>query len=266
MPCVWAAAPTPEYTIDISDNNGNNDEAEEDNNTLHPQTAWKQVFENHPEEESLFSEDSNNDHNDNDPDDYYSESTGDDNKKTKSKIKTTKSTIRIPRKTHLSGKPSPAAQEAVTVLVAIGANPNVAKFMVSDGLDEIIEIQQLTSATISLYAKNSRKNMPRSDIVSTRFILDLEKAAFKTTHIKHRISCAFNPADINKTWCRSMNDQFDLEQGWKNETLKDLYPTQAYLTNSTKWMEMLQNVLHMICDANGVPPCCGDSQVHHSPT
>ena len=50
-----------------------------------------------------------------------------------------------------------------------------------------------------------------------------------------------------------MNDQFDLEQGWKNETLKDLYPTQDHITNSTKWMEMLQNVLHMIRDANGAP-------------
>ena len=50
-----------------------------------------------------------------------------------------------------------------------------------------------------------------------------------------------------------MNDQFDLEQGWKNEPLKDLYPTQGHLTNSTKWMEMLQNVLRMICNANGVP-------------
>ena len=50
-----------------------------------------------------------------------------------------------------------------------------------------------------------------------------------------------------------MNDQFDLEQGWKNDPLKYLYPTQAHLTNSTKWMEMLQNVLRMVCDANGVP-------------
>ena len=49
-----------------------------------------------------------------------------------------------------------------------------------------------------------------------------------------------------------MNDQFDLEQGWKNEPLKDLYPTQAHLTNSTKWMEMLQNVLRMIRGASGV--------------
>ena len=39
----------------------------------------------------------------------------------------------------------------------------------------------------------------------------------------------------------------------ENEPLKDLYPTQAFLSNSTKWMYMLQNVLHMIHDANGVP-------------
>ena len=111
------------------------------------------------------------------------------------------------------------------MLVAIGANPNVSKFMVSDGLEEITEIQKLTRETISLYAKNSRKNLPRSDIVSTRFILDLEKAALKMTHIKNRISCAINPVNNNKKWCRSMNDQFYLEQGCKNEALKDLYPT-----------------------------------------
>ena len=50
-----------------------------------------------------------------------------------------------------------------------------------------------------------------------------------------------------------MNDQIDLEQGWKNKPLKELYPTQAHITNSTKWMEMLQNVLRMIRDANGAP-------------
>ena len=125
--------------------------------------------------------------------------------------------------------------------------------MVMDGLDEITEIQELTRDTILLYAKNIRKNTPRSDIISTRFILDQEKAAFKMTHIKNCISCAINPADIDKTWCRSMNDQFDLDRGWKNEPLKDIYPTRSHLTNSTKCMDMLQNVLHMIHDANGVP-------------
>ena len=50
-----------------------------------------------------------------------------------------------------------------------------------------------------------------------------------------------------------MNDQIELEQGWNNDPLKDLYPTQTHLTNSTKCMEMLQNVLCMIRDANGVP-------------
>ena len=32
-----------------------------------------------------------------------------------------------------------------------------------------------------------------------------------------------------------------------------IYPTQALLSNYTKWMKMLHNVLHMIRDANGVP-------------
>ena len=92
--------------------------------------------------------------------------------------------------------------------------------MVADGLDEIAEIQKLTRKTISLYAKNSIKNLLASDIVSTRFILDLEKAAFKMTHIKNRISFVIDPANMNKKWCRSMNDQIELEQGWNNDPLK----------------------------------------------
>ena len=101
-------------------------------------------------------------------------------------------------------------QEVATVLVAIGATRNIAKFMVADGLDEIAEIQQLTRETISLYAKTCRKNLSTSDIVSTYFILDLEKAAFNMTHIKNRVSHVIEPADINKKWCRSMNDQIEL--------------------------------------------------------
>ena len=103
-----------------------------------------------------------------------------------------------PRKLTWSGNGLPDAQETATVLVAIGATRNVAKFMVADGLDEIAEIQQFTRETISLYVKNSRKNLSASDIVSTRFILDLEKVAFKMTHIKNRISRVMDPADIDK--------------------------------------------------------------------
>ena len=69
--------------------------------------------------------------------------------------------------------------------------------MVADGLDEITNIQKLTRETISLYAKNSRKNLSGSDIVSTRFILDLKKAAFKMTHIKNCIARTINPSDID---------------------------------------------------------------------
>ena len=83
-----AAAPTPEDTIEISNDNDNDEEDKEDNNTLHSRTVRKQVCDNDPEEESLFSEDGDNDHNDNDPDDDYSESTDDENKKKKSKRKT----------------------------------------------------------------------------------------------------------------------------------------------------------------------------------
>ena len=198
-----ASAPTPKDTINIDsgDDNDNDDEDEEDDNTLHPRTARKQGCENRTEE-PLFSNDSDNDHGDNDHNDHYSESSDDEsNKKNKSR-RTPKSTIRTPKKTYWSGNGLPAAQEAATVLVAIGANPNVAKFMVDDGLDEIAEIQQLTRETISLYAKNSRKNLSGSDIVSTRFILDLEKAAFKMTHIQNRISRVIDPSDIVKKSCR----------------------------------------------------------------
>ena len=107
----------------------------------------------------------------------------------------------------------PTAQEAVTVLVAVGATRNVASFMVADGLDEIAEIQQLTRETISLYANTCRKNPSTSDIVSTRFILDLKKASLKMTHIKNHVSRVIENYDINKKWGRSMNDQIELEQG-----------------------------------------------------
>ena len=113
----------------------------------------------------------------------------------------------------ISGRTSPAEREAAEVLVAIGAELNVAKFMVMDGLDRITNIQELKRETIPLYAKNSKKNMPRSDFVSTRFILDLKRAAFKMTHITHCVSRPIIIADIDRTWCRYMNDQIDLEKG-----------------------------------------------------
>ena len=116
----------------------------------------------------------------------------------------------------------------------IVAEHNVAKFMVMDGLDRVTEIQELTRGTIALYTKNSRKNMHQSNFVSTRFILDLERVAFKMTHITHCVSRAIIIAEIDRTWCCSMNDQMDLEQGWKNDPLKELYPNQAHITNSTK--------------------------------
>ena len=248
------AVSTPKEAIDIdSDDDKDNDGKDKDDfnadttdggdvkddNTLHPREARKKGNEE-SDEDTLFSNDKDNNH-----DDHNSESSDDESEKKKSR--------RTPKKTHWSGNRLPAAQEAATVLVAIGATRNVASFMVAGGLNKIAEIQKLTRETISLYAKNSRKNLLSSDIVSTRFILDLEKAAFKMTHIKNRISRIIDPADIKNKWCRSMNDQILLEQGWDNEPLKYLYPTQALLSNSAKWMEMLQNVLCMIRDANGVP-------------
>ena len=45
---------------------------------------------------------------------------------------------------------TPDEQEAVDVLVAIGAEHNVARFMVMDGLDCVTEIQELSKGTIAL--------------------------------------------------------------------------------------------------------------------
>ena len=125
--------------------------------------------------------------------------------------------------------------------------------MATDGLDCIEEIQELTQNTIELYANNIKRHLHRSNFMSTWFILDLKRAAFKMTHLKHRVSRTIIIADIDRTWCRSMNDQMSLEEGWNNNPLKELYPTQAHKNHPTKWLEMLVNVLHMIRDVNGVP-------------
>ena len=63
-----AAAPTLKDTINSGDDNDNDAEDEDDNNTLHPRTARKQGCDNRTEE-SLFSDNSNDDHNDNDHED-----------------------------------------------------------------------------------------------------------------------------------------------------------------------------------------------------
>ena len=89
--------------------------------------------------------------------------------------------------------------------------------------------------------------------MSTRFVLDLKRAAFKMTHIKHRVSRTIIIADIDRTWCRTMNEQMALEEGWNNKPLTELYPTQAHINHPTKWLEMLGNVLSMIRDVHGVP-------------
>ena len=36
-----------------------------------------------------------------------------------------------------------------------------------------------------------------------------------------------------------------LEEGWNNDPLKELYPTQDHTSNPTKWLEILLNVLRM---------------------
>ena len=77
-------------------------------------------------------------------------------------------------------------------------------------MDFIDEIQELTENTIALYAMNIKRHLPRSNFMSTRFVLDLKRAAFKMTHLKHRVSRIIIIADIDRKWCRSMNDQMAL--------------------------------------------------------
>ena len=125
--------------------------------------------------------------------------------------------------------------------------------MATDGLDCVNEIQELTKTTIALYAKNIKRHLQRSNFMSTRYILDIERAAFKMTHLTHQVSRTIIIADINRIWCRSINDQMSLEEGWNKEPLKELYPTQAHINHPTKWLEMLVNVLRMIRDVNGIP-------------
>ena len=100
-----------------------------------------------------------------------------------------------------TGMRTPDEREAADVLVAIGAEHNVARFMVMDGLYCVTEIQELSKGTITVYAKNSKRHMHWSNFMSTRFILDLERADFKMTHITHRVSRAIIIADIDRTWC-----------------------------------------------------------------
>ena len=89
-------------------------------------------------------------------------------------------------------------------------------------MDCIDKIQELTQNTIALYAKNIKRHPHCSNFMSTRFILDLERAAFKMTHLKHRVSCTIIIADIDRTWYRSMNDQMALEEGCNNDPLKEI--------------------------------------------
>ena len=85
------------------------------------------------------------------------------------------------------------------VMVVIGAKHNAARFMVMDGSDCVTNIQELSKGTIVLYTKNSKSHMHRSNFMSTRFILDLERASFKMTHITHRVSGAIITVDIDRT-------------------------------------------------------------------
>ena len=145
------SAPAPGDLIEIGDDNDNDGgvhdpygQDEDDDNISLPRPARLQGCENDPEEESLFSNESDDDNDENDPDDDYSQLSDGADKKKKSKRKAPKSTIWTPRMSHFSDRKSPAKREAADVLVAIVAEPNVAKFMVMDGLNRITKIQELT--------------------------------------------------------------------------------------------------------------------------
>ena len=60
---------------------------------------------------------------------------------------------------------TPDEREDADVLVAIGSEQNVARFMVMDGLDCVTEIQELSTGTIALYAMNSKLHMHWSNFV-----------------------------------------------------------------------------------------------------
>ena len=130
-----ADVPDPGDPIEIGGDSDNNGRLQD-----------QQECENNPDDQ-LFSAESDDDNDDNDPDydndpdDEYSQSTDDENKKKRSKRKTPTSTIRNPRNTHWAGMRTPEDQEAANVLVAIGAEHNVTRFMVMDGLDCVTEIQ-----------------------------------------------------------------------------------------------------------------------------
>ena len=130
--------------IDINDSKDNDGEDEDDinteakyggddkdDNTLHPPKARKKGNEE-SDEESLFSKDKDSDH-----DGHDSDSSNDESEK--------KNSRRIHKKHHWSGNGFvgkwTSAQDAATVLVAIGVTRNVASLMVVNGLDEIAEIQ-----------------------------------------------------------------------------------------------------------------------------
>ena len=140
------------------------------------------------------------------------------------------------------------------MLKSIGATMIVARFMVNDGVDTVSDIQQLTKDTVALFTKTCCKNLPAGQTVSTRFIIDPEKAAFKLTHLEKRVFRPIESADITQKWCRSMIEQMELEDSWDNEPDSELYPTLAMLKlNQTKWVDTLKNLLTMIRDTKGVP-------------
>ena len=78
-----------------------------------------------------------------DPDDDYTQSTDDEQtkKKNSSKRKTPTSAIRVPSNAHWACPKTPEEGEAADVLVTIGTEHKIAKFMAEDGLDCIDEIQ-----------------------------------------------------------------------------------------------------------------------------
>ena len=144
---LQAAVPDP---IEIGDDNENDNNNSDDN--LFSTDSDDDNGDNDPNGE-------NDPDDDNDPNDHYSQSIDDEKKKKnkRSKRKTPTSAIRNPRNSHWAVMRTPEEGEAADVLVAIGAEHKIAKFMVMDGLDCVTEIQELSKVTIAVYAKNSKR-------------------------------------------------------------------------------------------------------------
>ena len=136
-----SAVPEPLEDENDSDNDKREDEVfSDDNSNIDPDKGGH------------IDPDDNDPGDNSDPDDDYTQSTDDEQtkKKNSSKRKNPTSAIRVPSNAHWACPRTAEEGEAADVLVAIGAEHTIAKFMLMDGLDCIGDIQELTENTIEL--------------------------------------------------------------------------------------------------------------------